>query len=162
MVRPSWVEEAPRQGAEQGSVRAQERQGHCDALGHGGSGAALRHALPVGFGGALLAHLREVVLPRGRVDVGEQCGALAQERHPPPQEFPGGPHRGGRARGLGEHAAPEQDCAPRGSDAIVLRFAPMARRHGAGMPEDERHLSAEGGAPIPGDQTCDGLTIPAR
>ena len=86
---------------------AKERQIHLDALLHGGIAEALRHPIPVGFVGDLLANLREVVLTIGIVDVREQLCALAHEMHPPLQEIPGGSHISGIDIGLGEHAAPE-------------------------------------------------------
>ena len=81
-----------------------------------------------------------------------------RQRHTAPQHGTGGAHRGGRDRGLGQHATAQQDGNRVGIDRVMLCLAPRDRLHGEGMAQDERHafVRAQVGEPLPDEHTCDG------
>jgi hypothetical protein len=87
-------------------VGVNEGQVDVDTLLHGGIRAPFRHAIPIRLVGEFLPDLGEVVLAVGMLDVGEKLGAFARQMQAPPEEVPGGTHRGGIDRRLGEHPAP--------------------------------------------------------
>jgi hypothetical protein len=130
---------------------------HREALWPGGVGKPLRHPLAVGLVRDCLAHLGEVGLTRGMVDVGQPCRPTAPKRHPAPQQVPGSAPVGGRDRGLREPPPSEEHGALRGVNLSVLSLAAMDRLQRQGMPEDAGNplVSTEVRQPIPGAEACD-------
>ena len=142
---------------EQSVVVANQRQVDREALLHRGSGEAFRHSSPIRFVGDLLAHLREVLLPLGILEMCEQLRALTHEMQAAPQQIPGRPQGGGIDIGLREHATTEQDRDLVGIDLVVFRFATVDGLHVEGMAQDKGNpfLRAEVGEPGPGEQAFD-------
>jgi hypothetical protein len=62
---------------------------------------------------------------------------VAQERHPPPEQVPGGAHPGGVDIGLGEHAAAPQDGDLVRIEPSMLGLAPVDGLHGEGVAQHE-------------------------
>jgi len=122
-----------------------------EALLDGRLGKPLRPARPVRLLRKLLAELWEVGLASGSLDMGEPAGPVAHARHPAPQEVPCGAPFGGVARGLGEHAAAQQDGHRVRIAPIVLGLAAVDRLHREGVAQDEgkARLCPEVGEPGP-------------
>jgi hypothetical protein len=119
-----------------------------DTLLHGGIGKPLSDAVAVRFRGDLLADLGQVILAVGVLDMGQQFGPFAPEIDPAPEQVPGGAHRGGIARGLGEHPTAEQDGNLVGVDLVFCGLAAVDGLHVEGVAEDKR-------APFLGTQVCE-------
>ena len=127
-------------------------------LRHGGSREPGRHAIPMRLGGEWLPDLGEVGRAVGLREVGEKLGALARQRPAPPEEVPGGAHRGGRDRRLGEPPAPPEDRHVLGVELLVLRLAAVEGLQRQGRPEDTREpcVRPQVGEPVPGEEAFDG------
>jgi hypothetical protein len=138
-------------------VRGAQGQVAFEALGHRGSGTAGGDAIAGGLGGDLRAALGHVVVPRGRLDMGQQCRAVAPQVGAAPSKGAGGTPRGGRDRGLGPQA-PTEEHGNRGRiDRGVCGLAAVEGCPRAGMPQ---HTSAplvrtQSRAPGPGEETFD-------
>ena len=89
--------------------------------------------------------------------MGQPLGPFARERHPAPEQIPGGPHRGGIHIGLGPHAAAQEHGDLVGINRLVLGLAPMDGLHGEGVAQDEGNAltGAEVGQPVPGEDPFD-------
>jgi hypothetical protein len=111
----------------------------------------LRESVPVGFGGAVLAEGREVILVSGLLHVGQSCGPVAHQMHPPPEQVPRRPHRGGIDRRLGPHAPAEEHGDFLGVALVIVGLAAVDRFHSARVTEDHREAfwRPQVGAPVP-------------
>ena len=87
----------------------------------------------------------------------QELGPLVCQRHATPEQVADGPHLGGRAIRLWEHATTEQDGDCVGLALVVCGLPAMDGLHGEGMPEDARDacIGAAVGEPVPGAQTFD-------
>jgi hypothetical protein len=87
----------------------------------------------------------------GILDMGQELGPFARERHPAPEQVSGATPLSRIDLGLREHAAAEQHRNLVGVDLIVLSLTPMHGFHIQGMAQDEGNplLHAKGGEPGP-------------
>jgi hypothetical protein len=145
------------QVCQQRVVVADQGQGDLEALWHRRRRKARGDAVPVGFGGDVLAHLGEVVWALSVVDRGQECGPCAHQRHVTSSEVTGGPHLGGRDGGVREQAAAEHHRNLLGIDLVMFGLAAVDSLHREGVSKDKRHAcaSAEVGEPVPGEAPCD-------
>jgi hypothetical protein len=138
-------------GADEGEVDLQ-------ALRDRRSGAPLRDAVPMRFGGELLAKSREGVWAVGMLDVGQPPGPLAHERQATSQEIARGPPRSGGDGGRREQAPTQQDGHVLRLDPVVCGLPPVHDFHVQRMAQHTRQACtcAESSEPVPGDEACDG------
>jgi hypothetical protein len=123
---PLWCpEDGQRASAQPPTLVVKQGQSACDALRHSGLRTPLGDSLAMGCIRHLCADLWQVIRAVGMLEMGEQRGALARERHAPPQASTGRPHLRRRDIGLGPHAAPQQPGALLGVDRLVFRLVPM-------------------------------------
>jgi hypothetical protein len=118
------VNQGQRHSVAQGIVVAKQGQVACETLLHCRLGAPWSHAGPVGVRGERLPTLREGVLTVRLLEVRQHRGPWAHQRHPAPEQSPRRPHLRGRARGLREPPAPEEDSDLLGGAWVVCRFPP--------------------------------------
>jgi hypothetical protein len=83
---------------------------------------------------------------------------VACQRPPAAEEIAGGAPRGGGDLGWGEHAAAPQDGKVRGGALLVCGCAAVHGLQRERLSHDARATvgGAEGGEPVPGQQTCGG------
>ena len=86
----------------------------------------------------------------------QQLCPFPHERHPPPEEVTGGPHRHWRDVSLGQHAAAEEHGDFLGVHFVVFGLTDVDRLHRQRVTEDKRHtiLGTQVCKPIPGEETC--------
>jgi hypothetical protein len=115
------------------------------------------HAASVRLISQLLADLRQVVLPVGILDMGQEFSPLAHEMHAAAQQVPCGPHGSGIDIGLGQHAAAEQHRNLMSIDLVIFGLAPMDGLHVQGVSQHKGNalVGAEVGEPIPGEDALD-------
>jgi hypothetical protein len=143
--------------ATQRSVIADARASHCDTLVHSRISTALGAPSTVGFGGHRLADRRPRILAVGIVDVGQELGPVACQRHPAPEQGAGRPHGRRRDSGLREPTTAKPRRNVWCIDRVVCGLAPMARRHGEGMPSTQGLPSCaqRAASQVPGEETFD-------
>jgi len=89
--------------------------------------------------------------------VREQCGPLAHQRDPAPEQVAGRPHLRGLDVRLGAHPTAEEASDLLGVDRVMFRFAAMDRLPRQCMSQHAGHAGAgtEVRPPIPGEEACD-------
>jgi hypothetical protein len=137
--------------AEYRVIAVTQSQIDCHAFGHGGIGKALGAPAAVRFGGDLLAHLGQVVLPVGLLAMGQELRACARQREAAPEQSTGCPHRCRGDVSLRDHAAVEQDGDCPGVNPVVFGGAALDGCHRQGLAQDKRQSfwCTQVGEPVP-------------
>jgi hypothetical protein len=155
IVRLGGVDKRELKLRKEAVVGVEQRQVDLDALLDGGIGEAFRDPLPVGLVGELLADFGQLVLTVGILDMSQQGRALAHERHPTPQQVPGGPHLGRINVRLGEHPPTEQHRSLVGIDCVVCGLATVNGLHVERMAQAKRDpfLGTQVSQPVPREES---------
>jgi len=143
--------------AKQLIVIGEEREIDFETLVHSRISTALGDPITVGFIGHLFADRRQMILAVGMLDVCQELGPLACQRHPAPEPVAGRPQGGRIDRGRREPPTAQQHGHLVGIARVVFGLAPMDGLHVEGMTEPEGNplLSTEISQPIPGEHTFD-------
>jgi hypothetical protein len=121
---------------EQVSGRGDPGHGDRAVLWHRRVGPALSAARAVGFVGAVLAALGQVIRAIGGVPRGSQRRAFAHQRWATPQEVTGGAPLSGIPIGRWAQATAEQRRHRVGLDFVGFRFTAVEGFHRQGMTQD--------------------------
>jgi len=118
----------------------------------------LGDAFPLGLRSDLLANVWPVIWRMGIVDMRQECRAFSPQVWAASQHIAGSAHLGRIDRGFWQQAAASQGGHLVRVDLVIFGLAAVHGFHRARLSQDKGHLflSAEGGEPIPGEDTCNG------
>ena len=158
VVVPGGLEAAAFDVAKARIVRGEARPSDREALGHGWSGPAVGNAGPVGLGGALGAHGREVRLARGIMHLGQACSSGVRQRPTAPEHAPRRAPLGGVAIGVWEQTAAPALGHLGGIALVVWGLSAVDGVQRAGMTAAASAAlgGTQGRAPVPGAHARDG------